>query len=335
MLHIVLLIIGFVILVKGADFLIDGASFLAYKFKISKLVIGLTIVAFGTSLPELFVNIFASINNNPGIAIGNILGSNTANILLILGLSAIIYPLQVSKGTVWKEIPFCFLAAMLLGVMMNDRIIDADSVSVLTRIDGIILLSFFIIFLYYVFSIIGQPDALGEEVRIKDIGTIKAIIFIVLGFIGLALGGKWIVDSAVWLARILDMSESVIGFTIVALGTSLPELATSVVAAYKKNVEMAVGNVIGSNIFNIYLVLGISSFIKPLPVLKGNNIDIIVVITATLLLFISMFTGKKAPPSLKQQLGLNYYGARIDRWEGIIFVAGYVLYIVYLVVFRK
>ncbi|MBN2534458.1 MAG: calcium/sodium antiporter [Spirochaetales bacterium] len=320
MITIALLLIGFVILIKGADLLVDGASFLAYRLKINKMVIGLTIVALGTSLPELFVNIFASVNDNPEIAIGNILGSNTANILLILGLSAAIYPLHVSKGTVWKEIPFCFLATLLLGFMMNDRIIDNDSASFLSRIDGLVLLSFFIIFLYYVFSIAGTPDSLGDGVQIKEIGIFKAIVFIILGLTGLASGGKWIVDGAVWLAKNLKMSESAIGLTIVAFGTSLPELATSIVAVCKKNVEIAVGNVIGSNIFNIFLILGISSLIKPLPLAEGNNSDILVVIIATLLLFISMFTGKKA---------------KIDRWEGIVFVTGYVLYITYLFVFRR
>ena len=313
----VLLIIGFVLLIKGASFLVDGAASLGRRLNVSDLVIGLTVVAFGTSTPELFVNIFASIKGNTDIAIGNILGSNIANIFLILGISAVIFPLAVSKGTVWKEIPLSLLAALLLGVMANDRLIDKSSVSVLTRIDGIVFISFFIIFIYYSVSIAKRIEGIDEQLPRKQYGLLKSFLLTIGGLIGLGIGGNLIVDSAAYIASKLGISESLIGLTVVAVGTSLPELATSAVAAYKKNVEIAVGNVVGSNIFNIFFVLGLSSIIKPLPLQAGCNIDIGVVILASLLLFISMFTGKKHS---------------LDRWEGIVLITLYCSYIAFLII---
>jgi cation:H+ antiporter len=316
MLQYILLIIGFILLIKGANLLVDGASSVGRKLNISDLVIGLTIVAFGTSTPELFVNIFASIKGNTDIAIGNVLGSNIANIFLILGVSAVIFPLAVGKGTVWKEIPLSLLAALLLGVMANDRLIDKNEISALTRIDGLVFLAFFIIFLYYSFGIAKRIDGIDDHMPQKQYGLLKSLLLIIAGLVGLGVGGNWIVDSAVHIASRLGVSQSLIGLTIVAVGTSLPELATSAVAAYRKNAEIAVGNVIGSNIFNIFFVLGLSAIIKPLPFNPGSNIDIGVVILASLLLFLWMFTGKKRS---------------LDRWEGIIFLILYSCYIIFLV----
>jgi len=315
--YYVLLIIGFVLLIKGADFLVDGASSVGRRLNVSDLVIGLTVVAFGTSTPELFVNIFASIKGNIDIAIGNVIGSNIANIFLILGISAVIFPLAVSKGTVWKEIPLSLLAALLLGAMANDQLIDKSSISALTRIDGLVFVSFFIIFIYYSFSIAKRIDGIDEHIPQKQYGLLKSFLLIIGGLIGLSIGGNWIVNGAVHIASKLGVSESLIGLSIVAVGTSLPELATSAVAAYKKNVEIAVGNVVGSNIFNIFFVLGLSSIIKPLPFQPGSNIDIGVVILASLLLFLWMFTGKKHS---------------LDRWEGIVFIILYASYITFLIV---
>ena len=315
--YYVLLIIGFALLIKGADFLVDGASSVGRRLNVSDLVIGLTVVAFGTSTPELFVNIFASIKGNTDIAIGNVLGSNIANIFLILGVSAVIFPLAVSKGTVWREIPLSLLAALLLGVMANDRLIDKSSISALTRIDGLVFIAFFIIFIYYSFGIAKRIDGIDEHVPQKQYGLLKSFLFIIGGLIGLGIGGNWIVNGAVHIASNLGVSESLIGLTIVAVGTSLPESATSAVAAYKKNVEIAVGNVVGSNIFNIFFVLGLSSIIKPLPFQPGDNMNIGVVILASLLLFLWMFTGKKHS---------------LDRWEGIVFVILYASYITFLIV---
>jgi len=316
MLPYLLLIIGFILLIKGAGFLVNGASSIARRMNVSDLVIGLTIVAFGTSTPELFVNIFASIKGNTDIAIGNVLGSNIANIFLILGVSSVIYPLTVTKGTVWKEIPFSLLAILVLGILANDRLIDKSGASVLVRADGLVFLSFFIIFLYYSISIAKRIEGMEEHVPSKQYGLVKSLLWVILGLIGLTLGGKWIVDGAVHLAMRFGMSQSLVGLTIVAVGTSLPELATSAVAAYRRNVEIAVGNVVGSNIFNIFFVLAASSIIKPLPFKETNNIDIGVVILAELLLFMFMFTGKRR---------------LLDRWEGVIFLIIYGSYIGFLV----
>jgi len=290
MLQYILLVGGFTLLIKGADFLVDGASSIGRKLNISDLVIGLTVVAFGTS---------------------------TANIFLILGVSAVIFPLAVGKGTVWKEIPLSLLAALLLGVMANDRLIDKSGLSALTRIDGLVFIAFFIIFIYCSFSIAKRIDGIDEHVPQKQYGLLKSFLLIIGGLIGLGIGGNWIVNGAVHIASKLGVSESLIGLTIVAVGTSLPELATSAVAAYKKNVEIAVGNVVGSNIFNIFFVLGLSSIIKPLPFQPSGNINIGVVILASLLLFLWMFTGKKHS---------------LDRWEGIIFIILYASYITFLIV---
>jgi cation:H+ antiporter len=319
MFQYILLVIGFTLLIEGANLLVDGASSVGRKLNISDLVIGLTVVAFGTSLPELFVNIFAAIKGNTDIAIGNVLGSNIANIFLILGVSAIIFPLAVGKGTVWKEIPLSLLAAVLLGIMANDHLIDGSSTSALTRIDGLVLLAFFVIFIYYSFGIAKRIDGIDNHLPQKQYGLLKSLLLIAAGLAGLGVGANWIVGAAVRIASRIGVSQSLIGLTIVAVGTSLPELATSTVAAYRKNAEIAVGNIIGSNIFNIFFVLGLSAIIKPLPFNPSSNIDIGVVILASLLLFVWMFTGKKRS---------------LDRWEGMIFLILYGIYITFLVLER-
>jgi cation:H+ antiporter len=317
MLDIILLLVGFAVLIKGADLLVEGASSLARSLKISDLVVGLTIVSFGTSTPELFVNLFASLRGQNEIAVGNILGSNIANILLILGVSAIIYPLTVPVGTVWKEIPFSLLAAVMLLIQANDIFFDGAPHSVLSRSDGLVLLSFFIIFMYYVFTIARRTNHEPQPIPAKQLRRSLAILMILIGLVGLVIGGKWIVDGAVFLATLLHMSPSFIGFTIVALGTSLPELATSVVAALKKNPEIAVGNVVGSNIFNIFFILGTSALINPIEFAANNFIDIGLAILASFFLFCCMFTGTRH---------------LLDRWKGIFFVSLYGLYLVFLVI---
>jgi len=309
-------LIGFVLVIKGADFLVDGACALARKLSVSDLVIGLTVVAFGTSLPELAVNVFASVKGSAGIAIGNILGSNIANILLILGVSGLIYPLIVTKGTVWKEIPLSLLAAVLFGILANDKLIDNAQISALTRIDGLVLLSFFVIFIYYSFTIAQRIKGTEDLLPEKELTARKVTVLIVSGLAILILGGKFVVDGAVRLANAFGVEESTIGLTIVAVGTSLPELATSAVAAYKKNSEIAIGNVVGSNIFNIFFILGISSLIRPLPLQPRNNFDVGFLVLAGILLFIFMFTGKKH---------------KLDRWEAGLFLAIYTTYICLIV----
>ncbi len=317
MLPYILLIVGFVLLIKGADLLVDGASSIARRLEISDLVIGLTVVAFGTSTPELSVNLISSINGNTGIAVGNVLGSNIANILLILGISSMIYPLSVSKGTVWKEIPFSLLATVVFAVIANDALIDGAGTSAIGRGDGLVLLSFFAIFLYYSFSIASAIDGMDSEIPSGTRSLSGATVRVLLGLTGLALGGKWIVDGAVTVAMSFGLSEAMVGLTIVAIGTSLPELATSGMAAYKRNVEIAVGNVVGSCIFNVLLVLGVSSAIRPLPFDPSSNSDILVLLGASLLLFFSMFTLKRRS---------------VDRIEGGVFLIFYLTYMAFLVI---
>lgn len=316
LLTILFLVLGFFLLIKGADFLIDGSVSLAKRLKVSDIVVGLTIVAFGTSTPELIVNIMASINGNSEIATGNIIGSNILNIFFILGVSALIYPLLVLKNTVWKEIPLSLLAAVLVGVLGNDRIIDGSAANVLTRIDGLVLLSFFVIFLVYVVGI-SKVSETREEIVAHRYGYLKIFFLITLGLGLLVLGGKCVVDSAVSLARMWGVSESLIGLTIVAVGTSLPELATSAVAASKKKADIAVGNIVGSNIFNIFFILGISAVMRPIPLnVQKDNMDIGVCILASFLLFALMFFGQRHV---------------LSRKEGAIFLFVYAGYIFCLI----
>jgi cation:H+ antiporter len=308
-----LLVFGFVLLIKGADLLIDGASSMAKKFGISSLVIGLTIVSFGTSAPELLVNIVSSLRGSNELILGNIFGSNIANIFLILGVAAMIYNLRVTHSTVWRGIPFVLLAILVGGILANDELIDGRFFSTLTRIDGIIMIFFFIIFIYYTYGIRALNSGPNQE-RVKTYPMKYSLPMVLGGMIGLAWGGQLVVDQAIKLASIWEISETLIGLTIVAIGTSLPELATSAVAAYKKNADVAIGNVVGSNIFNILWVLGLSSIIRPIEVPAIINVDIIIAVIATLLLFLFMFIGKKHI---------------LERWQGFSFIVLYAAYITY------
>lgn len=312
-LDITLLLSGFVVLVLGADWLVNGASALAKKYKVSDLAIGLTIVAFGTSAPELVVNVFAAAQGHHDIVLGNIIGSNNFNLLVILGIAGLITPLVVQSSTVWKEIPFSLLAVAMLYIFANDLFTDGPGV--ISRIDGIVLLVFFALFLWYVAKQL-KSDPHESEVPHKKYSALKMTLLIVGGLAGLVIGGRLVVTSAVEMARVFGMSEKLIGLTIVAAGTSLPELATSVVAALKKNNDIAVGNIIGSNIFNIFLILGLSSVIQPVSFSTVFNADILLLTFGTLLLFIAMFTGKSH---------------RLDRWEAAILLMMYIGYTVYLV----
>ncbi len=314
MLTYILLILGFVLLIKGADLLVDGSSSIAKRIGVSDIVIGLTIVSFGTSAPELLVNIVASFRGASDIGIGNILGSNIANIFLILGIAALIRPLRVKRNTTWKEIPLNLLAAVVLFVMANDMLIDGASESILTRIDGMILMLFFIIFIYYTIGLLKTEKNNNHDYKKRSMSI--ALLMAFVGVVCLAIGGQWVVDGAIVIASKFGLSEALIGLTVVAIGTSLPELATSAVAAYKGNTDIAVGNVVGSNIFNIFWVLGLSAIIRPIPFSPMIDADILVFIFATILLFIFSFTG-----------GKNH----IEKWEGGVFVACYIGYIVFLV----
>lgn len=308
------LAVGLALVLYGAKWLVDGASSVAKSLKVPDLVIGLTIVAFGTSSPELVASLFASLNGKSDIAIGNVLGSNIANVFLILGITALIYPLKVHHGTTWKEIPLSLLAALVLFIMANDVWLDGISVNVISRSDGLVLLGFLGIFLVYTFEISKKaPDETNDVVTLTGW---KSAAFIAFGLAGLFVGGKWFVDGASGMARQLGISERVIGLTVMAIGTSLPELATSVVAALKKKADIAVGNIVGSNILNIFFILGVSATVKPLPYNAAqSNIDAIVAIAASAVLFLSTRIFSKAV---------------ITRVEGAIFAAIYFIYLIYV-----
>ncbi|NMC39233.1 MAG: calcium/sodium antiporter [Bacteroidales bacterium] len=309
---ILLLVLGFAILIRGADWLVEGAAALAKKYRVSDLAIGLTIVAFGTSMPEMVVNVFAAYSGHPDIVFGNIIGSNNFNLFVILGIAGLISPLVVQSSTVWKEIPFSFIAVLLLFLLSNDLLNTGDPV--LSRFEGIILLGSFGAFLFYVYTQM-RSDQSTEHIDSKNLSATKIFILILIGLALLVAGGRLVVIYSVELARILGISEPVIGLTIVAAGTSLPELATSVVAAIKKKNDIAVGNIIGSNIFNFFLIIGISAIIRPLDYNVSFNQDLYLLGLGTLLLFVTMFSGKKK---------------KIDRWEAAILFLVYLGYTFYL-----
>ena len=312
-LQIVLLVGGLILLVKGADWLVDGASVLAKKNNISDLAIGLTIVAFGTSAPELVVNAVAASGNYPEIVFGNVIGSNNFNLFAILGIAGLITPLAVQSSTVWKELPFSLLAAILIFILANNYFF-AES-AILSRYDGFILLCLFAAFLFYVATQL-KSDPTVEGVENKDYSTLKIWFLIFIGLGGLVGGGKLVVDNAVSIAQTLGVSEKIIGLTIIAAGTSLPELATSVVAAIKKNADIAIGNIVGSNIFNLLLVLGVSSLVRPLEFNSAFNTDLYLLGAGSLFLFLFMFIGKN------HQLG---------RWQAAFLFVTFVSYLTYLV----
>ncbi len=314
MLNYLLFPVGLVLLIKGGGLLVKGATSLARRYKVSDLVIGLTVVAFGTSLPELSVTFISALQGTPQIAVGNIIGSNIANVLLILGLAALIRPLQVSRGTVYKEIPFSILAALILGLLVGDRLIDGASEAVVSRSDGLVLLSIFTVFIYYTMGIARRGEGLEEGAPAAQLSTVRSLVFIGVGLAGLILGGQWVTDGAVAAARLLGMSQALIGLTVVAVGTSLPELATSVIAARQGNADIAVGNMVGSNIFNILFVLGVTAPLAPLPVAPFILVDMGVALLASAILFGFMFTGARHA---------------LDRWEGIGFLILYCAYLMF------
>jgi cation:H+ antiporter len=314
--------VGFVALIKGADYLVDGSASIARRLGISSLVIGLTVVAFGTSAPELVVNLIASFKGSTDLAIGNVLGSNISNTLLILGVAALIYPIAVKDSTIWKEIPFSLLAVLALFFMANDVLIDGEEVPRISRSDGLTMLGFFVIFVVYLFQIakkgVLDPGLDHEHIHKDKVGISAGKIL--LGLIGLTLGGKWIVDGALVLGAYIGMSEAFMGLTIVAIGTSLPELATAVVAARKKHPDIVIGNVIGSNIFNILLVLATTATITPLSFSEALNQDITVVLATTFLLFLFIIQGR------------GHTKNKLLKWQGFIFIGLYISYLAYLVI---
>lgn len=309
---------GFALLVYGAGFLVDNASSLAARLKIPNIVIGLTIVAFGTSSPELLVSIMASVNGSSELALGNVVGSNIFNILFILGITAAISPLTVRSGTTWIEIPLALLSAVVILVLANDILLNGEPGSLISRGDGIILLLFFTIFMAYNLAVMKRGDR-TDTIAVSQKPLWRSIFMIVAGLIMLIAGGRAIVWSASEIAVMAGMPERVIGLTIVSIGTSLPEAATSVIAARRKNSDIAIGNIVGSNIFNMFLVLGISAVITPVQVNALTNIDLMVNMAASLLLFIFIFTGR---------------GRSIGRVEGVLFTILFISYIVFLLLYR-
>ena len=313
---VLLLVAGLVILIFGANYMVEGASALAKKFNISNLAIGLTVVAFGTSAPELVVNTFAALQSHQDIVFGNVLGSNNFNLFIILGITGLIVPLAVQSSTVWKEIPISFLAVVTLYCLVNDSFLFSSETHFLGRIDGVILLIFFGLFLFYVYKQL-KYDPTETEIKVPHLSNLIIGVYIIAGLGGLVYGGHLVVNNAVELAQLFGISEKIIGLTVVAAGTSLPELATSLVAALKKNADIAVGNIIGSNIFNIFLILGVSAVLKPIGFDLLFNIDLYILGGGTIFLFLVMFIGKEKI---------------LERWQAATLLLFYLGYITYLVI---
>ncbi len=321
-LNFLLVTVGFVLLIKGADYLVNGASSLAKRFNVSDIAIGLTVVAMGTSAPELVVNIISGAVEDESsganeVVFGNIIGSNIFNIFLILGVASIIYPLTVERNALWKEVPYSLLATFVFFILVNDVLFFGSDTNGLNSTDGIILLVMFALFLIYIFmNLRRNPEAETDDIELY--GSLKTTVMIVLGIIGLVFGGRMIVENAVSIAKHYSVSDKLIGLTILAAGTSLPELATSAVAAFHKKSDLAVGNIVGSNIFNLLLVLGVTSIVhSPLVFNPALNMDLYIVMIGTFLLFIFMFTLAKY---------------KLDRAEGMVYLIGFVAYTYYLFV---
>ena len=323
--NILLLIGGLILILLGANGLTDGAASVAKRFRIPPIVIGLTIVAFGTSAPELTVSVSSALKGSADIAIGNVVGSNIFNTLMIVGCTALFAPIVITRNTLRKEIPLCILSSIVLLICANDAFLDKAPENILNRVDGLLLLCFFLIFMGYTFAIASKPvtmeqqaehPVIEEETEIKSLPWWQSILYIIGGLAALIYGGQLFVDGATGIARNLGVSESIIGLTLVAGGTSLPELATSIVAALKKNPEIAIGNVIGSNLFNIFFVLGCSASITPLHLSGITNFDLFTLVGSGILLWL---------------FGLFFAKRTITRIEGGMMILCYVAYTVVLI----
>lgn len=306
----ILFVVGFVVLILGANWLVEGSVSLGIRFNLSPLVIGLTVVSLGTSLPELVINVFASLKGSSDLAIGNILGSNIMNIFLILGVASLLMPLHVEGISVKRDIPAGLLATILLGIMANGWLFGGENI--ISRMDGIILLA---VFAYYMKIALkkGQPLEMDFDVeKTKPFALSKTIFLILIGCAGLYFGGEWVSEGALQVAAAIGISESAIGLTIVAAATSLPELVTAIVAAIKKNIGIVMGNVLGSNILNILVVLGISAVINPLSYDSKLNLELVLVLLANIVLLLLIFVGK---------------GFKLSKAEGVAMIVVYVLFI--------
>jgi cation:H+ antiporter len=312
--ELLLLFVGFAILIKGADFLVNGASSAAKKFGISNIAIGLTVVAFGTSTPELVVSVISGLEGKNDASFGNIIGSNNFNLMFILGVAGLIYPLIVLKNTVKYEVPLSLIAAAVLFVLVNDQMIFGSDKNMLSRFDAFVLMLFFAGFMFYIVKTM-KGDVV-EDSSIKVYSTPMAIGMVILGLVMLVGGGTLVVDNAVAIAHRYGLSEKLIGLTILAAGTSLPELATSAVAAYRKNADIAIGNVVGSNIFNIFFILGLTGILNPMEFNISMNFDLYILQIATVVLMIFMFTINRS---------------KLDRWEAFLLLIAYFGYTIYLV----
>lgn len=321
---IFLLILGLALILGGANFLTDGSAALAQRFRVPEFIVGLTIVAVGTSTPELVVSVLSAAAGNSDVAIGNIVGSNIFNVFLILGVCALIAPLPLTGGNIRRDLPFLTAVSVLLLLLTSDRLLGLGEVDAIGRIDGIVMLLLYIALIRYTIRTERRTAALATQTtqttqtekpqRSKSLWLI--VVMIAGGLAGLVFGGELFLDSATAIARALGVSESVIAITLVAGGTSLPELASSVVSLLKGKSEMALGNVIGSNIANILLILGLSATIHPLTLGGITRIDLLTVLLSSVLLFVTAFTFRRKA---------------VDRWEGAIFLVIYALYIGYLV----
>lgn len=319
LLNIFFLLLGLGLILVGANALTDGASAMARRWGVSDLVIGLTVVAFGTSAPELAISIISAVNGSPAMAIGNVVGSNIFNVLVIIGVTAIFAPIKIQRSIMTNEIPLVILSALVLLTMGNGPLLDGASRPMITRADGIILLFFFMIFMRYTFSQAKSdtaPASEPENAPVKAMPLWKALIWVIGGLAGLVYGGDRFVAGASGIASAFGVSDAIIGLTIVAAGTSLPELATSVTAALKGKSGMAVGNVIGSNIFNIFLVLGATATICPLDFCGIGNLDLLVLTGACLLFWL---------------FGWFFKQRTITRIEGIALTLCYIAYILVLI----
>lgn len=316
MIAFLLLILGFALLTKGADWFVEGSSNIAQSLHIPSIVIGLTIVAFGTSAPEAAVSISASLKHNSGITFGNVIGSNIFNVLCVLGITSFIAPITLNKATVRKEIPFMFLSSIVLFVLSFDVLFGSGITDGLSRGDGIILYCFMVIFLYYLLEVsFNSREKIPLEEDVEYLPLPKAIVFSLLGSAGIVIGGNFVVKNSIIIAQMLGMSDSLIGLTVVSFGTSLPELVTCIVATLKKEHDIAIGNIVGSNIFNILFVLSSSAVVYHLPVSSQMIVDMLVMIGATLLLFVFVFRDRK-----------------LYRIEGVLFLLSYIGYLVYIVI---
>jgi len=312
----VLLVVGFALLIKGADFFVEGASKIASLLRVSPLLIGLTIVAFGTSSPEATVSILAALEGSAEVSLGNVIGSNIFNITLVVGITALINPLKVESATIRKEIPFTLLGSMVLLVVISDIALQGFSSNLITRGDGFIFLLIFSVFMYYIFEVAKNNREQMETEDVTEKSPLgKNAVRTVFGLAAIIFGGEMVVRNSTEIAVSLGMSETLVGLTIVAVGTSLPELVTSVTAAIKKQSEIALGNIVGSNIFNIFFVLGTSSVITPLPVNGKIFMDIFILLFLTVVLLIFSRT--------------RYC---IGKIEGSILAFAYVLYLIFIII---